>query len=83
MEGEKGSLLEEFKEKKDRAVDMAMYRIWANNVDLDTSFLGPLEAKLVAKWQARLDEEETARDEAEGARGDADAEKAKENASSS
>ncbi|XP_062115001.1 uncharacterized protein LOC133829082 [Humulus lupulus] len=82
MEGEKSRLLEEFKEKKDRAIDMAMYRIWANNVDLDTSFLGPLEAKLVAQWQARLDDEETARDKAERARGNADAEKAKENAPS-
>ena len=27
MEGEKTRLLEEFKEKKDRAVDLAMYRI--------------------------------------------------------
>ncbi|XP_062110845.1 uncharacterized protein LOC133822497 [Humulus lupulus] len=82
MEGEKSRLLEEFKEKMDRAVDMAMYRIWANNVDLDTSFLGPLEAKLVAQWQARLDDEEIARDEAKRAGGNADAEKAKENASS-
>ena len=49
IESEKAHLLEEFKEKKDRVVDLAMYRIWANNVDLDTSFLGHLEAKLVAK----------------------------------
>ncbi|XP_062079650.1 uncharacterized protein LOC133784226 [Humulus lupulus] len=52
MEGEKARLLAEFKEKKDRAVDLAMYRNWANNADLDTSFLGSFEEELVAKWQA-------------------------------
>ena len=60
MEREKARLLAEFTEKKDRAVDLAMYRICANNVDLDTSFLGHLETKLVAKWQAQLNEEEAA-----------------------
>ena len=43
MEDEKARLLEEFKERKDWAVDLAMYRIWTNNVDLDTSFLGSFE----------------------------------------
>ena len=67
-----------------------MYRMWANNEDLDTSFLGPLEAKLLDKWNARLEAEEAAREAAsEGAQEDshairpegssaADAEKAKE-----
>ena len=49
MEEEKTHLLEEFKERKDRAVDLAMYRIWAINADLDTSFLGSFEEELVAK----------------------------------
>ncbi|XP_062103828.1 uncharacterized protein LOC133814944 [Humulus lupulus] len=67
MEGEKARLLEEFKQKKDRAVDMAMYKIWANNVDLDTSFLGTLEDELLAKWQARLEAKEV-EEEAEKAK---------------
>ena len=78
MEGEKARLLAEFKEKKDRAVDLAMYRIWASNANLDTSFLGSFEEELVAKWQARLDEEEAAWEEAERAK--EEAEKAKEDA---
>ncbi|XP_062099723.1 probable aquaporin NIP5-1 [Humulus lupulus] len=32
FEGEKARLLEEFKAKKDHAVDMVMYRIWVNNL---------------------------------------------------
>ncbi|XP_062075872.1 uncharacterized protein LOC133779999 [Humulus lupulus] len=66
IEGEKAHLLEEFKNKKDRAVDMAMYLIWVSNLDLDTSFLANLEADFIAKRQARLEEEE-ARLEAEEA----------------
>ncbi|XP_062096174.1 uncharacterized protein LOC133801954 [Humulus lupulus] len=72
MEGEKARLL---------AVDLAMYRIWASNADLDTSFLGSFEEELVAKWQAWLDAEEATREEA--ARAKEDAEKAKEDAHSS
>ena len=49
MENEKARLLTEFKEKKDKAVDLAMYRIWASNADLDTGFLGSFEAGFVAK----------------------------------
>ena len=75
---EKAHLLAEFEEKKDRSVDLAMYRIWASNADLDTSFLGSFEVELVAKWQARLDEEEASREEAERAK--EDAKKAKEDA---
>ena len=67
MEDEKAHLLEEFKQRNDRAVDMAMYRILANNADLDTSFLGNLEDELVAKWQARVEAEE-AEEEAEKAK---------------
>ncbi|XP_062079803.1 uncharacterized protein LOC133784499 [Humulus lupulus] len=91
IEGEKARLLAEYKEKKDQAVDSPMYRMWANNEDLDTSFLGHLEAKLLDEWNARLEVEEAAREAAsEGAQEDshairpegssaADAEKAKEN----
>ena len=58
IEGEKARLLEEFKTKKDHAVDMVMYLIWVNNPDLDISFLANLETKFITKWQARLEEEE-------------------------
>ena len=58
IEGEKARLLEEFKTKKDRTVDMEMYQIWVNNPNLDTSFLSNLETDFIAKWQARLEEEE-------------------------
>ncbi|XP_062083387.1 uncharacterized protein LOC133789611 [Humulus lupulus] len=68
MEGEKARLLEEFKQRKDRAVDMTMYMIWANNVDLDTSFLGSFEDELLAKWQAWPEAEEAAQEEAEKAK---------------
>ena len=73
MEDAKARLLEEFKQRKDRAVDMAMYRIWANNADLDMSFLGTFEDELLAKWQARLEAEEAAREDAEKAKEDAPA----------
>ena len=66
LKGEKACLLGEFKQKKDHAVDMAMYRIWANNVDLTTSFLDNLEDEFLKRWQAQLDKED-ARDEAEEA----------------
>ena len=81
MEEEKTRLLEEFKERKDRAVDLAMYRIWASNADLDTSFLGSFEKELVAKCQARLEAKETAHEDAEKAK--EDVEKAKGDAPSS
>ncbi|XP_062114829.1 uncharacterized protein LOC133828076 [Humulus lupulus] len=61
IESEKARLLAEYKEKKDKAVDQAMYRIWASNANLDTSFLGSFEEGFVAKWQARLDAEEATR----------------------
>ncbi|XP_062099281.1 uncharacterized protein LOC133805186 [Humulus lupulus] len=57
MEDEKARLLAEYKEKKDQAVDSAMYRMWAYNEDLDTSFLGPHEATLLDRWNARLEME--------------------------
>ena len=90
IENEKVCLLNKFKEKKDKAVDQAMYKIWANNADLDTSFLGPLEAKLVDQWNARLEAEEAAREAAQkdshairpGESSAAGAEKAKETAPS-
>ncbi|XP_062104852.1 uncharacterized protein LOC133816306 [Humulus lupulus] len=41
IESENACLLEEFRTKKDHIVDMAMYRIWANKPDLDTSFCPP------------------------------------------
>ncbi|XP_062118692.1 uncharacterized protein LOC133832351 [Humulus lupulus] len=68
IEGEKARLLEEFKQRKDRAVDMAMYRIWANDVDLNTSFLGSFEDEFLEKWQAQLEAEEAAREDAEKAK---------------
>ncbi|XP_062099777.1 uncharacterized protein LOC133805619 [Humulus lupulus] len=58
IEGEKARLLEEFKTKKDRVVHMAMYQIWINNTDLDTSFLANLEIEFIARWHARLEKEE-------------------------
>ena len=75
IEGEKARLLEEFKQRKDRAVDMAMYRIWASNADLDTSFLGTFKDELLAKWKARLEAEdaEKAKEDAEKAKEDAPA----------
>ena len=47
IEGEKARLLEEFKAKKDHVIDMAIYRIWVNNPELDTSFLETLEAEFI------------------------------------
>ncbi|XP_062075365.1 uncharacterized protein LOC133779415 [Humulus lupulus] len=44
IEDVKARLTAEYKEKKETAVDSAMYRMWAYNEELDTSFLGPLEA---------------------------------------
>ena len=86
MEGEKARLLNEFKEQKERAVDQAMYKIWVDNADLDTSFLGPLEATYVERWNARLEASVAAREAAQqdshairpGGSGDTDAEKAKD-----
>ncbi|XP_062085602.1 uncharacterized protein LOC133791699 [Humulus lupulus] len=45
---------------------MAMYRIWVNNADLDTSFLENLKDEFLKRWQDPLDEED-AKDEAEKA----------------
>ena len=58
IEDVKARLTAEYKEKKDKAVDSAMYRMWAYNEELDTSFLGPHEAPLLERWNARLEEEE-------------------------
>ena len=58
IEDAKTRLLAEYKEKKEKAVDSAMYRMWAYNEDLDTSFLGPHEALLLERWNARLEKEE-------------------------
>ena len=58
MEDIKTRLTAEFKEKKETAVDSAMYRMWAYNEELDTSFLGPLEASFLERWNARLEKEE-------------------------
>ena len=85
MESEKARLLDEFKEKKERAVDQAMYKIWVDNADLDTNFLGPLKAKYVERWNARLEASEAAREAAQkdihaihpGGSSAVDAEKAK------
>ena len=63
-----------------------MYKLWADNADLDTSFLGPLEATYVEQWNARLEASESAREAAQkdshairpGGSGATDAEKAKE-----
>ena len=85
MENEKARLLDEFKEQKEKAVDQAMYKIWVDNADLDTSFLGPLEAKYVERWNARLEASEAAREAAQkdihaihpGGSSAVDAEKAK------
>ncbi|XP_062078266.1 uncharacterized protein LOC133782862 isoform X2 [Humulus lupulus] len=68
IKGEKAHLLEEIKKKKDHVVDMAMYHIWVNNPDLDTSFLDNLEAKFVERWQTRLDEEDARAEVEETAR---------------
>ena len=62
MEDAKARLLAEYKEKKEQVVDSAMYRMWAYNEDLDTSFLGPHEATLLDRWNARLEAEEAARE---------------------
>ena len=78
IEGEKARLLAEYKEKKDQAVDSAMYRMWANNEDLDTSFLGPHEATLLDRWNARLEKEEAAQLEKEEAAREAVSEGAQE-----
>ena len=79
IEGEKACLLEEFHQKEDRAVDMTMYRIRANNADLDTSILDTLEDEFLARWQAHLEAEdveeeaEKAKEKSDTARGDAPA----------
>ena len=86
MESEKARLLDEYKEQKEKAVDQAMYKLWADNADLDTSFLGPLEATYVERWNARLEASVAAREAAQkdshairpGGSGDTDAEKAKD-----
>ena len=58
IEDVKARLTAEYKEKKEKAVDSAMYRMWAYNEDLDTSFLGPHEAPFLERWNARLEQEE-------------------------
>ncbi|XP_062098726.1 uncharacterized protein LOC133804595 isoform X2 [Humulus lupulus] len=86
MESEKTRLLDEAKEQREKAVDQAMYKLWADNDDLDTSFLGPLEATYVERWNARLLASTAAREVAQqdshairpGGSGDIDAEKAKD-----
>ena len=86
MESEKTRLLNESKEQREKAVDQAMYKLWADNADLDTSFLGPLEATYVERWNARLLESTAAREATQqdshairpGGSGGIDAEKAKD-----
>ena len=67
IEDVKARLTAEYKEKKEKAVDSAMYRMWAYNEELDTSFLGPLEASFLERWNARLEKEEAERLEKEKA----------------
>ncbi|XP_062093637.1 uncharacterized protein LOC133799655 [Humulus lupulus] len=67
IKSEKARLLEKLKTKIDCTVDMAMYRIWANNPDLDTSFLSDRETEFITRWKARLEEEESKLDAEEAA----------------
>ena len=43
---------------KDYLVDLAMYRVWEHNRDIDISFLGGEAEGLLNKWKARLEEEQ-------------------------
>ncbi|XP_062075669.1 uncharacterized protein LOC133779769 [Humulus lupulus] len=78
IEDAKTRLLVEYKEKKEKAVDLAMYRMWAYNEDLDISFLGPHEAPLLERWNARLEKEEVEQLEKEKAAPDTVSEGAQE-----
>ena len=42
---------------KDYLVDLAMYRVWEHNQDINISFLGDEAEGLLKKWKARLEEE--------------------------
>ena len=35
-----------------------MYRIWSVNQDIDISFMEDAQESIIAKWKARLEEEE-------------------------
>ncbi|XP_062081035.1 uncharacterized protein LOC133785837 [Humulus lupulus] len=58
MQEEKARLIEEFITKKDASTDMAMYKIWSMNPDIDTSFLAEKEQAFLEKWRVHLAEEE-------------------------
>ena len=42
---------------RDELVDLAMYRVWEHNQNIDISFMRGEAAGLLKKWRARLEEE--------------------------
>ena len=55
---ERAKLKKKIEEAEDKSVDMAWYRMWANNPDLDLSFLENELDRTLAIWKARLAEED-------------------------
>ena len=58
MAKEQVELKQESEDAEDRPIDMAWYRLWSTNPDLDLSFLEEELEPTLAKWKVRLEEEE-------------------------
>ena len=52
---------EKINASKDELVDLAMYRVWERNQNIDISFMRGEAEGLLNKWKARLEEEKELR----------------------
>lgn len=55
---ERETLAQKVADAEDKFTELAWYRMWVNNPDVDSSFLGNDLEKTLELWQARLKEEE-------------------------
>lgn len=55
---ERATLAQKVADAEDKYTDLARYRMWANNPNVDFAFLEDELEKTLAIWQARLKEEE-------------------------
>lgn len=70
---ERDTIQQRIDEAEDKSIDLAWYRSWVNNPDLNLSFLESEHDKTLAIWKARLAEEDELMTYSEAAaRGDED-----------
>ena len=60
MAKERADLQAKLIKEENAIIDLAMYRIWSVNPDIDVSSMGSKQMEILTKWKARLAEEEFA-----------------------